>query len=214
MSKLTKIRLIVVSAAAIMMLSFQFLDSGLDGLIQGLPYYGLLIGVIVLVLVVQYLWRKIFCRGAKSGDGMRFELSGFAEGVLHTWNFAFIAAAVYALSTSTMSWYEYILPVLMCLLPIASSFNYFANRKDFIELAPGKATFMDQDKLASVEFANYEFYKAESDAISTSFSKANTWHLKLMGRGKAQIFDLKDMNLNGHKNAMERYLKSITAKQS
>jgi hypothetical protein len=214
MNKLTKIRLLIFGGVGFVILILQLLDSGWEGFMSSLPYYGLLVGCVAVVLIIQFTWRLIFCQGFRLPKGKRFELSTFAEVVLHAFNVIIIAGIIYAMAIGSLKWYEYILPVLMCLLPIASSFNYFANRKDFIELAPGKATFMDQDKLASVEFANYEFYKAESDAISTSFSKANTWHLKLMGRGKAQIFDLKDMNLNGHKNAMERYLKSITAKQS
>jgi len=209
MSKLTRIRLLIFSGVGLMILVFQVFETGWEGLMSSLPYYGLLAGGIALVLLIQFVWRLIFCQGVSLPEGKRFELSTFAEVILHSFNVATIAGMIYAISASSLKWYEYIMPVLMCLLPIASSINFFLNRKDFIELAPGKVMFMDNGKMANKEFKSFEFYLAETDALSTSFSKANSWHLQLFGRGKAQIFDLKNMNLNGHKKAIEQYLNPI-----
>ena len=211
MSKLTKIRLVVFVFAFLLILFFQWIESGLTGLVDSLPYYGILVAGIALILAVQYVWRLIFCQGITVGEGKKFELSGLAEALLHTANFAFLVGTAYVLATSEMRWYEYILPFLMCLLPLASSFNFYANRKDFIELSPGEARFYDNGQAAAFKFSKHEFHRAESDALSTSFSKSNSWHLKLTGPNGSRDFDLKDMNLNGHKHAIERYLKSMGA---
>lgn len=211
MSKLTKIRLAIFAFAFLLILFFQWLESGLTGLVESMPYYGILVAGIALILAVQYVWRLIFCQGIAVGEGKKFELSGLAEALLHTANFAFLVGTAYVLATSEMRWHEYIVPVLMCLLPVASSFNFYANRKDFIELFPGEARFFDNGKAAAFRFSKHEFYRAESDALTTSFSKTNSWHLKLTGPKGSRVFDLKDMNLNGHKHAMERYLKSLGA---
>jgi hypothetical protein len=211
MSKLTKIRLGVFAFAFLLILFFQWLESGITGLIDSMPYYGILVAGIALILAVQYVWRLIFCQGISLAEGKKFELSGLAEVMLHIANLSFLIGTAYILATSEMSWYEYIVPVLMCLLPVASSFNFYANRKDFIELFPGEARFFDNGQAAAFKFSKHEFYRAESDALSISFSKSNSWHLKLTGPKGTRDFDLKDMNLNGHKHAIERYLKSIGA---
>ena len=192
-----------------MIVVFQISETGWGGLLRSLPYYGFLTGVIILILLMQYVWRLIFCQGVSVPEGKRFELSTFAEVVLHVANFATIAGMIYGIAASSLTWYEYILPILMCMLPIASSFNIFNNRNDFIELTPGNVKFNDNNVLAIRNFKSFEFYLAESDAISTTYSKALSWHLKLIGSPEEQIFDLKNMNLNGHKKAIEQYLNPI-----
>ena len=212
MSKLTKVRLAVFGFALILFLVFQVVESGFSGVLENAQYYGYILAGISLILGIQFLWRLIFCQGRSFGQGRKFELTGVAEGVLHTFNFALIGGIGYSLWVSPMAWYEYILPVLMCLLPLASSFNYYINRKDAITLYSGDLHYVNNNESGAFKYNSYSFYRAESNALSSSFTKTDSWHVSFKNvKGKAIDFDLKDMNLAGHKNAMEKYLKSIGA---
>jgi hypothetical protein len=212
MSKLTKIRLAVFGFALILFLVFQVVESGFSGVLENAQYYGYILAGISLILGIQFLWRLIFCQGRSFGQGRKFELTGVAEGVLHTFNIALIGGIGYSLWVSPMAWYEYILPVLMCLLPLASSFNYYINRKDAITLYSGDLHYVNNNESGAFKYNSYSFYRAESNALSSSFTKTDSWHVSFKNvKGKAIDFDLKDMNLAGHKNAMEKYLKSIGA---
>lgn len=212
MSKLTKVRLAVFGFALILFLVFQVVESGFSGVLENAQYYGFILAGISLILGIQFLWRLIFCQGRSFGQGRKFELTGVAEGVLHTFNIALIGGIGYSLWVSPMAWYEYILPVLMCLLPLASSFNYYINRKDAITLYPGDLHYVNNNESSAFKYNSYSFYRAESNALSSSFTKTDSWHVSFNNeKGKAIDFDLKDMNLAGHKNAMEKYLKSIGA---
>ena len=212
MSKLTKVRLAVFGFALILFLVFQVVESGFSGVLENAQYYGYILAGISLILGIQFLWRLIFCQGRSFGQGRKFELTGVAEGVLHTFNIALIGGIGYSLWVSPMAWYEYILPVLMCLLPLASSFNYYINRKDAITLYSGDLHYVNNNESGAFKYSRYSFYRAESNALSSSFTKTDSWHVSFKNvKGKAIDFDLKDMNLAGHKNAMEKYLKSIGA---
>lgn len=212
MTKLTKVRLAVFGFALVMFIIFQVAELGISGLIDSAPYYGYLLAVVGVILGVQYLWRLVFCRGESFGQGRKFELNSIAEGVLHLFNFAIIGGVAYSLWVNSMAWYEYILPVLMCLLPIASSFNYYINRNDSITIFPGELHYVNNKESGSFKFGKYSFYRAESNALSSSFTKTDSWHVSFNSKnGKALHFDLKDMNLAGHKHAMQKYLKSVGA---
>ena len=212
MSKLTKVRLALVGFALILFLIFQVVELGFSGALENAQFYVYILAGISSIIGVQFLWRLIFCQGRSFGLGRKFELTGFAEGVLHTFNFVLIGGIGYSLWVSPMAWYEYILPVLMCLLPLASSLNYYVNRNDAITLCPGELHYVNNNESGAFKYNSYSFYRAESNALSSSFTKTDSWHLSFKNeKEKAIKFDLKDMNLAGHKNAMEKYLKSIGA---
>lgn len=209
---LTQFRIVIAAILIAAVAVFEFATSGFASFIAHLPYYGLVLLGLGILVAIRVLWDKFLCRGAVQANGQRFELSLIAEVLLHTANLVLLVGIVYALSVSQLDWYAYALPALLCLLPISSSFNYFANRKDFIELGPGVATFLKEEAISEFQFVSYSFYWSKSSAFSISYSKYGSWFLRLISAdGAEEVFDLKDMNLTGHKNAMQRYLKTSGA---
>lgn len=212
MDALTQFRIktaaLLIAAVAV----FEYATSGFASISAHLQYYGLVLICLGVLVAIRVLWDKFFCKGVVCGNAQRFELSLIAEVLLHAVNLVLLASIVYALWLSQLVWYAYALPALLCLLPISSSFNYFANRKDFMELRPGVATYLKEDVVSEFQFVSYSFYRAKSSAFSISYSKHGSWFLRLISaNGTEEIFDLKDMNLAGHKNAMQRYLKTSGA---
>ena len=209
---LTQFRIVIAALLIASVAVFEFATSGFESLSAHLPYYGLVLLGLGILVAIRILWYKFLCRGTIQGNGQRFELSLFAKVFLHAVNLVLLVGIVYALSVSQLVWYAYALPALLCLLPISSSFNYFANRKDFIELAPGVATFLKEEAISEFHYVSYSFYRSKSSAFSISYSKYGSWFLRLTSAdGTEEVFDLKDMNLAGHKNAMQRYLKTSGA---
>lgn len=212
MSKLTKVRLAIFGIGLFVFLIFQIADIGISGVIENAPSYGYLFAGVCVIIGIQYIWRLLFCQGLSFGKGRKFELTSIAEGVLHTVNAAVIVGIGSSLWVNSMEWYEYILPILMCLLPIASSFNYYMNRKDVVILYPSEIYYVNNNESGTFKYTSYSFYRAESNALSSSFTKTDSWHLSFKNeKGKSLHFDLKDMNLAGHKHAMQKFLKSIGA---
>jgi hypothetical protein len=211
--KLTQFRIKIAGVLIAVIAFFEFATAGFKSLGDHLPYYGLVLLCLGVLVAIRVLWHKLLCRGEnQGGNGRRFELSMIAEVLLHAVNLVLLVGIVYALSVSQLVWYAYALPALLCLLPISSSFNYFANRKDFLEFRPGVATFLKEDVVSEFQFDSYSFYRSKSSAFSISYSKYGSWFLRLgSANGTEEIFDLKDMNLAGHKDAMQRYLKSSGA---
>jgi hypothetical protein len=149
----------------------------------------------------------IFCRAKTTPEGARFELSAFAEFILHALNLLWIGSTCYELYTRDVKWYEAILPVLMLLIPLGLSINYLLNRKDFLEIRGDQLVYFDEGKEASLPIDAYRFFKAESQALSASYSQTDTWHLEVFSeKRKSKVFDLKNMSLAGHKHALEKYL--------
>lgn len=203
-----KARLAVLIFAFILFFIFQIAESGVSGFIENIPNYGYLLSLVGIVLGIQQLWQLIFCQGRPFGHGRKFELTGFAEGILYAFNCGLIGILGYSLWVSQLAWYEYFIPVLICLQPLASSINYYFNRNDSIILFPGELEYCNNTENGKFKFVNYKFYRAESNALSSSFMKTSSWHVSFKNeKGKAIHFDLKDMNLAGHKNSMEKYLK-------
>lgn len=209
---LTQFRIVIAALLIATVAVFEFVTSGFKSLGDHLPYYGFVLLGLGILVAIRVLWYKFLCGGAIQGNGQRFELSLIAEVLLHAVNLVLLVGIVYALSVSQLVWFAYALPALLCLLPISSSFNYFANRKDFLEFRPGVATFLKEEVVSDFQFDSYSFYRSKSSAFSISYSKYGTWFLRLgSANGTEEIFDLKDMNLAGHKDAMQRYLKSSGA---
>jgi hypothetical protein len=207
MNKLLKMRLVVGAFVVLVLFGADILNNGVEGWLGNLPLYGLFAAAVVFVLGLQWLWRLIFCRAKTTPEGARFELSGFAEFVLHALNMVWIGSTCYELYTRDMRWYEGILPVLMLLIPLGLSLNYLLNRKDFLEIRGDRLFYFDNGTEASLPIAAYRFFKAESQALSASYSQTNTWHFEVFSDGnESKVFDLKNMSLAGHKHALEKYL--------
>lgn len=202
-----KLRLAVGAFVVLVLFGADILNNGVEGWLGNLPLYGLVAAAVLVVLGLQWLWRLIFCRAKTTQEGVRFELSAFAEFILHALNLLWIGSTCYELYTRDVKWYEAILPVLMLLIPLGLSINYLLNRKDFLEIRGGQLLYFDDGKEASLPIDAYRFFKAESQALSASYSQTDTWHLEVFSeKRKSKVFDLKDMNLAGHKHALEKYL--------
>jgi hypothetical protein len=207
MDKLMKIRLAVGAFAVLVLFGADILNNGVEGWLGNLPLYGLVVAAVLFVLGLQWLWRLIFCRAKTTPAGARFELSAFAEFILHALNLLWIGSTCYELYTRDVKWYEAILPVLMLLIPLGLSINYLLNRKDFLEIRGDQLVYFDEGKEASLPIDAYRFFKAESQALSASYSQTDTWHLEVFSeKRKSKVFDLKNMSLAGHKHALEKYL--------
>lgn len=207
MDKLMKIRLAVGAFAVLVLFGADILNNGVEGWLGNLPLYGLVVAAVLFVLGLQWLWRLIFCRAKTTPEGARFELSAFAEFILHALNLLWIGSTCYELYTRDIKWYEAILPVLMLLIPLGLSINYLLNRKDFLEIRGDQLFYFDEGKEASFPISAYRFFKAESQALSASYSQTDTWHLEVFSeKRKSKVFDLKNMSLAGHKHALEKYL--------
>ena len=202
-----KIRLAVGAFVVLVLFGADILNNGVEGWLGNLPLYGLVVAAVLFVLGLQWLWRLIFCRAKTTPAGARFELSAFAEFILHALNLLWIGSTCYELYTRDVKWYEAILPVLMLLIPLGLSINYLLNRKDFLEIRGDQLLYFDEGKEASLPIDAYRFFKAESQALSASYSQTDTWHLEVFSeKRKSKVFDLKNMSLAGHKHALEKYL--------
>ena len=200
-------RLVVGAFVVLVLFGADILNNGVEGWLGNLPLYGLVAAAVLVVLGLQWLWRLIFCRAKTTPEGARFELSAFAEFILHTLNLVWIGSTFYELYTRDMHWYEGILPFLMLLIPLGLSINYLLNRKDFLEIRENRLFYFDDGSEASLPIAGYRFFKTDSQALSASYSQTNTWHLEVFSdEQESKVFDLKNMSLAGHKHALEKYL--------
>jgi len=168
------------------------------------------IGVILAMILISWLWKILFCRGKKMDDGsVLFNLSSTAEWIIILVLSAISLATLYYLFTEQPVWYEWILPCIYSLLFIGRIFEIKSNMRDSITINGNTIFWSNSGNIHECQIANYKFDLEKSEALNSSLIGTNLgWHLKINDtNGKNHSLDLKTMNLNGHKKAMEQAFK-------
>lgn len=171
---------------------------------------------IVLYIALTFAFKKVFYKGKiDSNNWMVFNLSIYAEIALV---FLFLSIGVFEIVNLCMSmpiWYNWIFPVFWLLYFLIRAFYVFVNRNNFFKISESNFKYRVRNEEGNIKIVSYSFRERESAA--PSFSRSG-WFLKIWSSEDETDFidfDLKDLNLEGFKVALEEcLLKSKTAKKS
>ena len=165
------------------------------------------IGIILAIILLNVAWQILFCRGEKMADGsVTFNLSSTAEWVNILVMSAISLTTLYYLFTEQPVWYEWILPCMYSLLFIGRIFEIKSNMRDSITINGNSLSWSNSGTNHQCQMASYKFDFEKSEAMNSNLIGANLgWHLKIKDtQGENHSLDLKTMNLNGHKKAIEK----------
>ena len=189
----------------------------------GLYYYVgqdtffVLIGVISGYLAIAFLWGKLYCRGRSTEDGgVEFNLSKVGESMMIFYYIGISALTIYSLIEAFPVWYYWILPVIVSVLSFLRAHEIFANSNDRILIHNGEVRWWNNAKVNSIKPSAFTFEMKRTNCISMNLYSSNVgWHLRLTDKdGKTKSIDLKMLNLNGHKMAIEQQLKIVISGRS
>ena len=168
---------------------------------------------IIAYILLGFLFKKFFYVGKFDNDNwMVFNLSIYAETFL---TILYLTIGVYEginLWTILPIWYEWIFPILWILYFAVKGLSVFMNRNNFLKFKDGEIKYHTIHEQGIFKIDSYKFTMKESDAVS--FSKSG-WFLELKGEDnekKELILDLKEYNLQGFKDSIEKYFNKIELK--
>jgi len=173
----------------------------------------IIISTIVLgYLTISFLWQLLFCRGRKlHDDKIEFNLSKTGETLMIFYFVGISSFSIYGLIHNMPIWYAWIMPIGLAILCFLRAHEIFANSNDQIIIADNKISWLNDDKQEICSLKTYKFEIHQTDCISINRYSLNTgWHLVMTDKDdKIHSIDLKTMNLNGHKNSIEKHLKRL-----
>lgn len=186
---------------------------GLIASFLGLLYLAVLFLVpLGLVIGIRALWMLVFCRGYSTNEGVKFELSTFAEYILYVFNILVAILVSWMLFSGGVEWYDWTFDILLVLTSLGSCFSIYSNKNDYLVVSKGKVIFHETGSKEEFNFTKYSFSKVESKALVSSLRGKSQWHLKFESEEGTKIsFDLSDMNLGFHKKAIEKCLYSLVS---
>ena len=171
--------------------------------------YGL--GFVIAYFVISILFNALFYKGRRDKNNWQvFNLSSYAELGLTC---LFLTLGIYEivnLINSLPIWYQWIIPILWCLYLFNKSLFIFRNRNNYLMFQNQNLKYKTRKKHGNFFIDSYKFLKKESASISYN----DSWFLFLKGHRSNDKkndleFDLKNLNLEGYKNAIEKYFNSI-----
>ena len=173
----------------------------------------IIISSIVLgYLTISLLWQLLYCRGKKlDDDKTEFNLSKSGETLMIFYFVGISSFSIYGLIQNMPIWYAWIIPSILAILCFLRAHEVFANSNDKIIVVDNSISWFNNDKKKSCALKSYKFEIQKTDCVSMNMYSRNTgWHLILTDADdKIHSLDLKNMNLNGHKNSIERHLKKL-----
>ena len=165
-----------------------------------------------LVFGIIRLWKFAFCRGYSTTEGVKFELTTFAEYILYVINIIVAISVSWLLFSGAVEWFDWLFAILIVLTSVGSCFSIYTNKNDYIIISKGKVLYQNSDTKEVFNFSKFTFSKGKSKALVLTISPKSQWHLELESEQGTKIsFDLTDMNLGFHKKAIERCLNSLAS---
>ncbi len=185
--------------------------SGLIAGSLGLLYLAVLLLVpLGLVIGIRALWMLVFCRGYSTNEGVKFELSTFAEYILYLFNLLVAILVSWMLFSGGVEWYDWIFGILLVLTSVGSCLSIYSNKNDYLVVSKGKVIFHEAGSKEEYNFTKYSFSQGESKALVSTIRGKSQWHLEFESEQGTKIsFDLSDMNLGFHKKAIEKCLRTF-----
>lgn len=178
----------------------------------GKDTFFVLIGVISGYLAIAFLWSKLFCNGRATEDGgVEFNLSKVGETMMIFYFIGISALTIYGLIEAFPIWYYWILPMIVSVLSFLRAHEIFANSNDRMLIRNGDVRWWNNAKVNSIKPSAFKFEMKRTNCVSMNLYSSNVgWHLILTDdSGKTNSIDLKMLNLNGHKLAIEQNLKTL-----
>ena len=163
-------------------------------------------------LTISFLWQSLYCRGKKlDDDKTEFNLSKSGETLMIFYFVGISSFSIYGLIQNMPIWYAWIMPIGLAILCFLRAHEVFANSNDKLIIADNDISWLNNDKKKSCSLKSYKFEIQKTDCVSMNMYSRNTgWHLVLTDADdKIHSLDLKNMNLNGHKNSIEKHLKRL-----
>ncbi len=168
--------------------------------------------IVIGYLTISYLWQLLFCRGKLiDKDTIEFNLSKVGETLMIFYFLALSSSSIYGLIESMPVWYLWFVPIIFSVVWFSRAHEIFANSNDKIIIAKKELRWMNNDEEKCCTPKSWEFKMQKTDCISLNTYSPNTgWHMIITDvNGEIHTFDLKTMNLNGHKNAIEKQWKTL-----
>jgi len=165
--------------------------------------------IILCLLLLDLVWKKLFCRGKKKEDGtIVFNLSTGAEWLRITYMTGLAVLGIYFLYAETPVWYEWIFPCIYITLFMGKIVEIKANMQDSITIGKDFMYWVDNKEAKTVKPASFNFTLDKSEALGLGLIGTNLgWHLIVKDdAGVIHSLDLKTMNLHGHKRAIAKIL--------
>ena len=121
------------------------------------------------------------------------------------------ALTIYGLIEAFPIWYYWILPMIVSVLSFLRAHEIFANSNDRMLIRNGDVRWWNNAKVNSIKPSAFKFEMKRTNCVSMNLYSSNVgWHLILTDdSGKTNSIDLKMLNLNGHKLAIEQNLKTL-----
>ena len=163
-------------------------------------------------LTISLLWQLLYCRGKKlDDDKTEFNLSKSGETLMIFYFVGISSFSIYGLIQNMPIWYAWIMPIGLAILCFLRAHEVFANSNDKLIIADNKISWFNNDKKKICSLKSYKFEIQKTDCVSMNMYSRNTgWHLILTDADdKIHSLDLKNMNLNGHKNSIEKHLRRL-----
>lgn len=163
---------------------------------------------ILLLFVVPFIWRQAFCNGIQTNDGVLFKLSTFGRVIISFWYIFLTIVTIYGIQHNSGSWYVYIIPLAMLIVYIGKVSAVFTNRKDFLLIQKNKLIWQDENVQKEILIQSFDFQnrKTNSFEFSTPNNTLGPFLVVFDENKKEYAFDLKTMNLFGHKKSIEKTL--------
>ena len=168
--------------------------------------------IILGYLTISFLWQLLYCRGKKlDDDKTEFNLSKSGETLMIFYFVGISSFSIYGLIQNMPIWYAWIMPIGLAILCFLRAHEVFANSNDKLIIADNNISWFNNDKKKSCSLKSYKFEIQKTDCVSMNMYSQNTgWHLVMTDNNdKIHRLDLKTMNLNGHKNSIEKHLKRL-----
>ena len=163
---------------------------------------------LLLLFGVPFIWRLAFCNGKQTSDGVLFKLSTFGRVIISIWYILLILITSYGIQHKLGSWYVYIIPLAMLVVYLGKISAVFSNRKDFILIQKNKLKWQDENIQNEILIQSFDFQNRKTNSIE--FSTPNNTlgpFLVVIDENNIEFaFDLKTMNLFGHKKSLEKTL--------
>ena len=180
----------------------------------GLLYLAVLFLVpLGVVIGIRTLWMLVFCRGYSTNEGVKFELSTFAEYILYVFNILLAILVSWMLFSGAVEWYDWIFAIMLIWTSVGSCFSIYSNKNDYLVVSKGKVIFHETGSKEEFNFTKYSFSQGESKALVSTIRRGKSqWHLEFESEQGTKIsFDLSDMNVGFHKKVIEKCLYSIAS---
>jgi len=172
--------------------------------------YLIFLGVLAAYFLIQFLFSKLFYNGRLDKNKWQvFNLSIYAEIGLTILYLFFGIYSIIELIINLPKWYEWILPILWSIIFLIKGLTIFHNRNNYLMFKNRDLKYKITNEEGNFSIDSYKFLKKKSDAVSLS---SEGWFLNLKGSEskKNEIeFDLKNYNLEGFKNGIEKYFNTI-----